>query len=299
MRRDIVQHWQLYPIVALPVAFLVVFSFFPIVGDQVAFRNYDPVLGMWKSPWVGLQQFHDLFSGPYFWLLIRNTVTLSLYYIVVSIPAQVILAIAINEVRHRWFKKFVQTITYAPYFISVVVLVGMMEILLAPSIGPLASIFHSLGHSSAPDLLGSSSWFPSIYVWSGIWQETGYGAVIYLAALAGVNPELYEAAKMDGATRLQKIWNIDLPSLKPTITILLILSIGGVLTVGFEKVYLLQNALNLNSSQIISTYVFEIGILNGNISFAAAVGLFQSLIAMIMVLGVNFAAGRFSDTTLF
>jgi len=299
MRRDMVQHWQLYPIVALPVAFLVVFSFLPIVGDQVAFRNYDPVLGMWKSPWLGFQQFHDLFSGPYFWLLIRNTLTLSLYYIVLSIPAQVLLAIAINEVRHRWFQKFVQTITYAPYFISVVVLVGMMEILLAPSIGPMANIFHALGYSSAPDLLGSGAAFPSLYVWSGVWQETGYGAVIYLAALTGVNPELYEAAKMDGATRLQKIWNIDLPSLKPTITILLILSLGGLLTVGFEKVYLLQNPLNLNSSQIISTYVYEIGILDGNISFAAAVGLFQSVIAMVMIFAVNFAAGRFSDTTLF
>ena len=299
LKRDILRHWQMYPLMLVPTVFLMVFNYWPMLGTQIAFRNYDPILGIWRSPWVGWQQFHALFSGPYFWPLIDNTLTLSVYYIIVSIPAQVILAIAINEVRNQRFQKFIQTITYAPYFISVVVVVGMMQILLSPTSGPLAQLFHLFGNSNPPNLLGSSSAFSSVYVWSGVWQETGYGAVIYLAALVGVSPDLYEAAKIDGATRLQKIWHIDLPSLKPTITILLILSLGGLLTVGFEKVYLLQNYLNMSHSQIIATYVYETGILNGNISFAAAVGLFQSVIALIMIVIVNYAARRVSETSLF
>ncbi len=299
LKRDLIKHWQLYALMTVPMAFLLVFNYWPMLGTQIAFRNYDPILGIWRSPWAGLAQFRSLFSGPYFWPLIDNTLTLSVYYIIVSIPAQVILAIALNEVRHRGFQRFIQTVTYLPYFISVVVVVGMMQILLSPTTGPFAQIFHLFGNMNPPNLLASASGFSSVYVWSGVWQETGYGAVIYLAALVGISPALYEAAKIDGATRLQKIWYIDLPSLRPTITILMILSLGGLLTVGFEKVYLLQNYLNMSHSQIIATYVYETGILDGNVSFAEAVGLFQSVIALIMIVIVNFTARRVSDTSLF
>lgn len=240
-----------------------------------------------------------VFSSPYFWPLIKNTLSLSLYYIIASVPCSVILAIALNEVRSQRFKKVVQMATYAPYFISTVVLVGMMQILLSPTSGPLAQLFHEFGVSNPPNVLGSAGGFSSIYVWSGIWQETGYGAVIYLAALAGVNPELYEAARIDGASRLQKIWYIDLPGIRPTIIILLILSMGGLLGVGFEKVYLLQNNLNLSNSEIISTYVYKTGLLDANFSFSAAIGLFNSGISLILITVVNFVARRLSDTSLF
>lgn len=299
MNRQIAQHWPLYAIIAIPTAFLIVFNYWPILGAQIAFRNYSPVYGMWKSPWIGMKEFKMFFASPYFWPLIKNTLSLSVYYIVVSLPCAVILAIAVNEVRGERFKKVVQMVTYAPYFISTVVLVGMMQILLSPTSGPLAQIFHIIGISNPPNVMGSAGGFSSIYVWSGIWQETGYGAVIYLAALAGVNPDLYEAATIDGASRLQKIRHVDLPALKPTVTIMLILSLGGLLSVGFEKVYLLQNNLNLSNSEIISTYVYKTGLLNANFNFAAAIGLFNSVISLIMILIVNFAAKRVSDNSLF
>ncbi|WP_274652880.1 ABC transporter permease [Paenibacillus humicola] len=299
MRRSFVRHWPLYAIIALPTAFLIVFSYWPMLGVQIAFRNYSPVRGIWNSSWIGLQEFHSFFSSPYFWPLVKNTLTLSVYYIVVSIPCAVILAVALNEVRNERFKKVVQMFTYAPYFISTVILVGMMQIILSPTSGPLALLFHELGRSNPPNILASANGFSSIYVWSGIWQETGYGAVIYLAALAGVNPELYEAARIDGASRLQKIRYIDLPGISPTMIILLILSVGGLLSVGFEKVFLLQNNLNLSTSEIISTYVYKTGLINADFSFAAAIGLFNSLVGLILISIVNFAARKVSDNSLF
>lgn len=299
LKKRIVRHWPLYVIIALPTAFLIVFSFWPMVGVQIAFRNYSPVLGVWKSPWIGLQQFDLFISSPYFWPLVKNTLSLSVYYLVVSIPCSVILALALNEVRNVRFKKAVQMFTYTPYFISTVILVGMMQIILSPTSGPLALIFHQFDASNSSNLLASSQGFSSIYVWSGVWQETGYGAVIYLAALAGVNPELYEAAKIDGASRLQKIRFIDLPGISPTVIILLILSVGGLLSVGFEKVFLLQNNLNLSKSEIISTYVYKTGLINADFSFAAAIGLFNSVVGLILILIVNLAARKVSDSSLF
>ncbi|WP_238358015.1 ABC transporter permease [Cohnella zeiphila] len=299
MKRSFVRHWPLYAIISLPTAFLIAFSYWPMLGVQIAFRDYSPVLGVWKSPWIGLQQFRSFISSPYFWPLVKNTLTLSVYYIVVSIPCSVILAIALNEVRSVRFKKLVQMFTYAPYFISTVILVGMIQIILSPTNGPLALIFHQFGVSNPPNLLASANGFSSIYVWSGIWQETGYGAVIYLAALAGVNTDLYEAAKIDGATRVQKIRYVDLPSISPTMIILLILSIGGLLSVGFEKVFLLQNNLNLSKSEIISTYVYKTGLINADFSFASAIGLFNSVVGLILISIVNYTARKVSDSSLF
>lgn len=297
--KRVARHWQLYLVLALPTAFLITFNYIPMLGVQIAFRNYSPVFGIWRSPWIGMQEFNMFFQSPYFAPIIENTLTLSIYYILVATPCTVFLALALNEVKHERFKKIVQSVTYAPYFISTVVLIGMMQILLSPDTGLLSQIYHMFGVQNPPNVLGNANTFSSLYVWSGIWQETGYGAVIYLAALANVNPELYEAARIDGASRFRRMIHVDLPALKPTIIILLILSVGGLLSVGFEKVYLLQNDLNLSNSEIIATYVYKIGLLNANFSFAGAVGLFNSLVGFVLILSVNFVAKKVSETSLF
>lgn len=281
------------------MAFLVVFNYVPIVGAQIAFRDYSPVGGIWHSPWVGLEEFRLWIKNPEFWPIIKNTLVVSVYSLLVSTPATIILALALNEVRHQRFKKFVQTVTYFPYFISLIVLVGMMQIILSPGSGLASEIANAIGIRNMPDVFASSSAFPSLYVWSGVWQETGYGAIIYLGVLSSVDPELYEAAKIDGASMLQKIRNIDLPAITPTIIILLILSLGSILGVGFEKVYLLQTPLNLSSSQVISTYVYQIGLVQDNYSFGAAVGLFNSIVTLILIVAVNFIARRTSESSLF
>jgi putative aldouronate transport system permease protein len=297
-RVKIRRHWQLYLVIALPTAFLITFNYIPMVGVQIAFRDYNPIGGMWGSPWIGWQEFQFFVQSPYFWPLIQNTLTLSLYALVVGTPATVILALALNEVKHAAFKRVVQMVTYAPYFISTVVLVGMMEIILSPTNGLLNQLTAVVG-VHPPDLLGSPTAFPSLYVWSGVWQETGYGAVIYLAALANVNLELYEAARIDGASRWQKVRYVDFPAIRPTVIILTILAVGNLMGVGFEKVYLLQTPLNLSSSEIIATYVYKNGLLDANYSFAAAVGLFNSVVNFLLILIVNFIAKRVSNTSLF
>lgn len=299
LARRIILNWQLYILLIIPTAFLITFNYIPMVGAQIAFRNFNPVDGIWGSEWVGLNQFKLFLESPYFWPILKNTLRISLYSLGVGVPSAIILAIALNEVRHAKFKKTVQMATYAPYFISTVVLVGMIQILLNPSTGLFGQFSHLLGIQDPYDLLGNPDAFPSVYVWSGIWQETGYAAVIYLAALSGVNPELYEAARMDGASRVRKIFHIDLPSLVPTFIVLLILGVGGVLGVGFEKVYLMQNMLNLSSSEIISTYVYKVGLIDTNYSFSVAVGLFNSLVGLILILIVNTIARRVSDSSLF
>ncbi len=297
--RKMRRHWQLYAMAALPIAFLIVFNYVPIVGAQIAFRDYNPVQGIWGSRWTGLEQFRVWVNNPEFWPVIRNTLVISVYALLVGTPCTIILALALNEVRHRRFKKFVQSVTYFPYFISTIVLVGMMQLVLSPGTGLLQHAANALGIHHVPDLFGSATAFPSLYVWSGVWQETGYGAIIYLGVLASVDTELYEAARIDGASILQKIRYIDFPAIMPTVVILLILSMGSILGVGFEKVYLLQNPLNLDRSQVLSTYVYEIGLLQDNYGFGAAVGLFNSVISLFLIVAVNFTARRVSNVSLF
>lgn len=298
-RTFIRRHWQLYIMLLPPMAFLAVFNYWPILGAQIAFRAYNPIQGIWHSPWTGLLQFRLWVSNPEFWPVIRNTLIISVYSLGVSIPATIILSLLINEVRHRRFKKFVQSVTYFPYFISIIVLVGMMQLLLNPTTGLMEQIGHAIGIHHLPDLFGSSSAFSSLYVWSGVWQETGYGAIIYLGVLSTVNTELYEAARLDGASILQKIRHIDLPAIRPTIIILVTLSLGSVLGVGFEKAFLLQNPLNISSSQVVSTYVYQMGLVQANFSFGAAVGLFNSAISLVLIVLANFAARRLAGTSLF
>lgn len=293
------RHWHLYVLIALPCAFLLTFHYIPMVGIQIAFRNYDPIQGVWGSPWTGLAQFQAWVANPDFWPVIRNTLVVGGYSLLAGTPCTIILALALNEVRHRRFRKAVQNITYFPYFISVIVMVGIMQLVLSPQTGLLTQLAGVFGIHQIMDLFGSAAAFPSLYVWSGVWQESGYGAIIYLGVLSTVDPTLYEAARMDGAGILQKIRHVDLPAIRPTIVILLILQLGGLLGVGFEKVYLLQSALNLSTSQVISTYVYTFGLVQDNFSFGAAVGVFNSVIGLILILSANFVARRVSDTSLF
>ncbi|OIB01029.1 sugar ABC transporter permease [Paenibacillus sp. LC231] len=263
----------------------------------LAFKNYNVLKGIWGSPWVGTQYFEMFFRNPAFVTLIKNTLYISFYQLIVGFPIPILLALALNEVKSARFKKTVQMVTYAPYFISTVVMVSIIMLFLSPRLGIVNTITGALGFE-AINYLGEPGMFRTVYVLSDVWQTMGYSAVIYLAALAGVDPSLYEAAKVDGANRFQKILNVDLPGILPAAVIILILSVGSIMALGFEKMYLLQNPLNLSTSEIISTYVYKIGLLNANYSFATAVGLFNSLINLVLLLVVNAIAKRASNTSL-
>jgi len=298
--QNILRHWQLYLLLILPCAFLGVFSYWPMVGVQIAFRNFNPIGGIWNSPWIGMQEINFWLQNPEFWPTLDNTLIIGVYSLVVGTVSTVILALALNEVKHLWLKRSVQTLTYVPFFVSAVVIVGMMQILLSPNTGPLADIYHVFGMSVVPNLLSEPGAFSSLFVWSGVWQGTGFGAVIYLAALSNVNPELYDAARIDGASRIQRIRHIDWQQIKPTVILLVILGIGGLLGVAsFEKIYLMQNPLNISTSQVFSTYVYEVGLVDGNFSFATAVGLFNSVVGFALLLLANLTARLVSSTSLF
>jgi putative aldouronate transport system permease protein len=291
-------HWQLYLLLSIPIILVIIFNYIPIYGIIIAFKNYKVSKGIIGSSWVGFKYFRQFFSSPSSIQIIRNTITISLYSILASIPFPVLLAIFLNEMRNKYFKKTVQMVTYAPYFISTVVLVSMVMQFLDPRIGIINKIISMIGFEPKP-FMAIEQYFTHIYVWSGIWQGTGYGAIIYLAALSGINPELYEAATIDGANKWQKILYIDIPSILPTVTIMLILNFGQVMNVGFEKTYLMQNAANMNASEVISTYVYKIGLINMNMSFSTAVNLFNSGVNLIMILLVNYIANKLSETSLF
>ncbi|NGP46512.1 sugar ABC transporter permease [Bacillaceae bacterium SIJ1] len=266
-------------------------------GAIIAFKDYNVVQGALGSPWAGTKHFELFFNNPQAWTLIKNTFLLSLYGVLVNFPLPILLAIGLNEVRSKMFKRSVQMITYAPYFISTVIIVSMMMLLLAPRLGILNNLLGLFG-LEAINFLGNADLFRSIFVWSDAWQNTGYAAIIYLAALAGINPALYEAAKVDGASRIQKIINIDLPGILPAASVILILSVGNLMAIGFEKVYLLQNPLNLETSEVLATYVYKIGLLNANFSFATAVGLFNSVVNLALLVAVNFLARRVTGNSL-
>lgn len=295
--RSFRRHWQLYLLVIPPVLYFIIFKYLPMANTVLAFKNYNVMKGIWGSPWVGTQYFEMFFRNPAFVTLIKNTLYISFYQLIVGFPIPILLALALNEVKSARFKKTVQMVTYAPYFISTVVMVSIIMLFLSPRLGIVNTIAGALGFE-AVNYLGEPGMFRTIYVLSDVWQTMGYSAVIYLAALAGVDPSLYEAAKVDGANRFQKILNVDLPGILPAAVIILILSVGNIMALGFEKMYLLQNPLNLSSSEIISTYVYKIGLLNANYSFATAVGLFNSLINLVLLLVVNAIAKRASNTSL-
>ncbi|HOX31405.1 MAG TPA: ABC transporter permease subunit [Spirochaetales bacterium] len=285
------RHWQLYLILLLPLAYVALFNYLPMYGAQLAFKRFSASKGIAGSPWVGLRYFKLFFASPSSLRIILNTLSISLYSIAVNFLFPIILAVALNESRRRAFRKAAQMITYAPYFISTVVMVGLILQVLDPRLGIVPRLVAALGGGET-NLMGSPKAFQSIYVWSGLWQGIGYSAIIYLAALAGVSPELQEAAIIDGCSRGQRIRHVDIPAIMPTIVIMLILSFGFVMSVGFEKVYLMQNDMNLSSSEIISTYVYKVGLVNADFGFATAIGLFNSLVNLALLVCANAAARR-------
>ena len=295
--RSLRRYWQLYLLMAVPIVWFIVFKYVPMANAVIAFKNYNPIAGVWGSPWVGIDNFANLFSNPVFPRLLGNTFILAAYTLIASFPLPIILALALNEVRLRFFKRSVQLVTYAPFFISTVVIVSMTILILSPRVGLLGRTLSFFGAGQV-DLLASADFFRHIYVATDVWTTTGYAAVIYLAALASVDVSLYEAAKIDGASRLQKIWHVDLPALMPTATIILILGVGNIMAIGFEKAFLLQNALNLSTSEIIPTYVYKIGILNANFSLGATIGLFNAVISLILLVAVNGIAKRLTGSGL-
>jgi putative aldouronate transport system permease protein len=294
--RKLRNNWQLYLLVLPALLYFLVFHYYPMYGLQIAFKNYRAIDGIWGSPWVGLLQFERFFNSFYFWTVIQNTFLINLYQLALF-PVSVIVALSINELRDGVFKRVTQTLTYAPHFISVVVMVGILIAFLHPVTGIINIIVQALGGQPI-SFMTEPGWFKTIYVFSGEWQNLGWGAIIYLAALASVDPQLHEAAIMDGATRMQRIWHINLPSILPTIVILLILQMGNFMALGFEKIYLMQNPLNLSSSEVIQTYVYKTGLLQAQYSFSAAVGLFNSVINFIILISFNRLAKRVSGTGL-
>ncbi|TDC18141.1 sugar ABC transporter permease [Kribbella albertanoniae] len=296
-RRSLRRHWQLYLLIIVPVAYFVIFKYIPISNAVIAFKDYSPIKGPWGSPWVGFHNFELFFQNPVFWTLVKNTFFLAGYTVLASFPIPIILAIALNEIRVGVFKKTVQLVTYAPYFISTVVVVSMTILVLSPRLGFVNDAIGLFGVPSI-DFLGNPDYFRHIYVWSDVWQTTGYSAVIYLAALSGIDPALHESARIDGASRLQRIRNVDLPGIMPTAVIILILGVGNIMSIGFEKAFLLQNPLNTAQSEIIATYVYKTGLLNADFSMATAIGLFNSVINLVLLVVVNFVAKRITGNGL-
>lgn len=286
----ILDNWQLYLLLLVPVILTFIYKYIPMYGIQIAFRDFKASRGYLGSEWVGWYWFERFFSAPTFARMIKNTVLISLYSLLWSFPVPIILSLMINQLRSAKYKRVVQTVLYAPHFISVMVICGMIKIFLSPSGGLLNLIL-----GTEIDFLTQSSAFRTIYVASGIWQDAGWGCIIYLATLANVDPGLYEAAKMDGASVFQRIRNIDLPALLPMAILNLIMAAGGLMNVGFEKVWLLQTDLNKATSDVIAVYVYEQGIQNAKYSYSTAVGLFNTVVNIALLLIVNKIASKVSD----
>ena len=286
-----------YVLILLPLVYLLVFRYYPMLGIQIAFRDFKVRGGIWNSPWVGMKHFELFFSSSASGMIIRNTFVLSLYSLLAGFPIPIILAICLNECRSQKFKRFTQMITYMPYFISTVVLVSMIIQFTDISTGFVNQIIVKLGGRSV-NFMGTITYFRSLYVWTGVWQTMGYSAIVYLAALTGVPMDLYDAAKVDGASKLRRIINIDIPYIAPTIITLFILNTGSILSVGFEKIYLMQNSINTPISEVISTYVYKLGLVNFNYSFSTAVGLFNSLVNLCMLVMVNAISRQVSQVSV-
>lgn len=287
-----------YYIMMLPaILYTFIFKYVPMRGIQIVFQDFRPVLGYDRSPWVGFKHFVNFVTGPNFWQMLENTLSLTLYSLLVGFPIPIILALMLNEIGEK-VRKPIQTILYAPHFISTVVLVGMINILFSPSIGIVNRIIVALGGESIY-FTTEESVFRHLYVWSGVWQSMGWNAIVYIAALSAVDPQLHEAARIDGASLLQRIRYVNIPTIMPTIIILFIMRVGNLASVGYEKIYLMQNSLNINVSEVISTYVYKRGIVNTNYSFSAAVGLFNNVVDIILLLMANRVARKTSETSLF
>lgn len=297
LRRD----WQLYLFLLLPLAYIVIFEYIPMGGLVIAFQDYNARKGIWKSEWIGLDNFVRFFQSYEFMRVLKNTIVLSLYNIMASFPIPILFALMLNSLRSERFKKITQTIVNMPHFISVTVMVGILMNLLNSRVGLYGMIGERLTGSYPSDLFSSPTIFRHLYVWSGIWQNFGWSSIIYVAALSNVDPQYHEAAQVDGASRLQRIIHIDFPCIIPTVIIQLILSAGRVMSIGFEKVFLMQNSLNMSASSIISTYVYNVGLAGGgrpDFSYATAIGMFNSVVNLILITSVNRVSKKVNETSL-
>lgn len=295
------QHWQLFVFLMIPVAYILIFSYWPMFGLQIAFKKFSIVKGIAGSPWVGMKNFIKFFNAYQFEQVITNTLTLSLYALLAAFPFPIMFALVLNVVEHARYKKIVQTITYMPHFISTVVLVGMLMQIFHPMVGLFGKFYQAITGEMAPDLFSKPAMFKHLYVWSGVWQGFGYNSIIYIAALTNVSGELHEAAEVDGASRFQRVIHIDFPALVPTIVIMLIMRMGSIMSIGFEKTYLMQNTLNLSASEIISTFVYKKGLgagVGNDYSYSTAIGMFNSVVNLILISTVNMISRRVSETSL-
>ena len=299
--RQIRERWQIYLLLLIPVAYILIFAYVPMGGLVIAFKDYDFSRGVFGSPWVGMENFERFFRSYKAALVIRNTLVLSLYSLLVSFPIPILFALLLNALPWRHYQKTIQTVTYVPYFISTVVMVGLIFQILNCRNGIYGSFYTLFTGMTAPDILAKGSQFKHIYVWSGVWQSTGYNSIIYIAALANVDPSLHEAALIDGASRAQRVRYIDIPSILPTASILLILAVGNIMNVGFEKIFLMQNSLNLNYSEVISTYVYKVGLASGvnDFSLSSAIGMFNSVINFFLLLIANWGSKKLSGNGIF
>lgn len=297
IKKDLKRNWLLWVMFLPVIVYYAIFNYAPMYGILLAFKDYKVKKGIMGSPWVGFKYFERFFSGYYFWDLIKNTLGISIYSLVVGFPLAIIFALLLHYLTLGKLKKVVQMVSYAPYFISTVVICGMLTIFMDPTNGVFNKILGIFGHESIA-FLSVPEYFKSIYVWSGVWQGMGWSAIIYISTLAGVDYEMHEAAIIDGASKLQRIWYIDLPSIRPTIVMLLIMNLGSLMNVGFEKVYLLQNDLNFTASDIISTYTYRVGLINSEFGYSTAVGLFNTVINLIILVTANAVARKVTGDSL-
>lgn len=292
------KNWVLYLFLLPAVLYLILFKYVPMYGIQIAFKDYSLAKGYWDSPWVGLKWFVKFFNTPRVWMLLKNTIFISLYSAIAGFPLPIIFAFILNNVKNLKWKKFAQTITYMPHFISTVVLVGMISIFFSPNSGIINTILKFFGGPGDIYFMGSNDYFIHLYVWTGIWQGIGWGSIIYMAALSSVDQSLHEAAMIDGANKIQRVLHIDLPSITPTISIMLIMRLGSILGVGYEKIYLMQNSLNIGASEVISTYVYKLGLLQQQFSYSTAIGLANNVVNLILLVAANKIVGKLSGSSL-
>jgi len=288
-------NWQLYLMLLGPIIFELLFEYLPLFGLQIAFKDYRARKGIFGSEWVGLEHFRTFFSNYKWKYYVTNTLKLSLYSILAGFPVPIFLALMIHVNENKFLKKLTQNVSYIPHFISTVVLVGIINRIFDPLLGIYGTIAEWFGVMTPRDIINSEEAFPHLYVWSGIWQSMGWGAILYVATLGSASQELHEAARIDGASRWRRIWVVDIPAIIPIMCIQLIQRMGGILNVGYQKIYLMQNSVNLKASEVISTYVYKAGIGSNNLSFGAAVGLLNSLVGTVIIFIVNWIINKISD----
>ncbi|WP_239616484.1 ABC transporter permease [Cohnella mopanensis] len=299
--RHVRKEWKLYSFLLIPVIYFIVFKYAPMIGNIIAFRKYRGGPNIFGTEWVGLHYFEMFWKDSAFWRAFYNTIFLSISYLIVRFPVTLIFALLLNELRSIKVKKFVQTVSYLPHFISMVIVVGMIKEMVSLT-GPINTLLGYLGIEKI-SFIQQPDWFPTLYITSGIWQGLGWGTILYLAAMTAINTELYEAAKVDGASRFRRAWHVTIPGILPTIMVLLILDIGGIMHSNFEKVLLLYNPLTYETGDVLSTYVYRMGIggrdgIGGNFSYATAVGLFEGVVGLILVTMANFVSKKTTKTSL-